>query len=71
MTLLSSSPSYPDINDLWQMYAIVKNPALFAVDNDLETWDIANVCAMLECAMQDCIDGVPVEFVKGLARANG
>lgn len=65
--MLPSDPDYETYDNLWNLYAISKNPQIFVNENDLENYQIQDIMNVLENNMQDLLDGLPVVFLNGLS----
>jgi hypothetical protein len=68
--LLASDPAYPVYNDLWNLFAIAKNPQVFFGDVDMEPFEIQELLEVLEDYMQALLEGLPFEFAEAMVQIN-
>lgn len=69
MNILPSSSSYEKINELWNMYAQIKNAHMYLGQKDLESYQINDITELLEIIMQDVLDGFPVELIHSVSES--
>lgn len=56
MRILPSHPDFEKISEVWNMYAMAKNPHLFLGQQDLESYEIDDVLTELEFIMKTLLE---------------
>lgn len=69
ISILPSNPNYEKINDLWNMYAIVKNPQMFFGEVDLEGYEIKEIEEQLEFLMEQILRQQSINLIHALFSA--
>lgn len=67
-SILPSHPDYETYNELWNQYAVAKNPQLFLNEFDLSETEHEKLLETLEGLMEDLLEGLPVVFLKGMEK---
>ena len=62
--MLASNPEYETYNEIWNLYAIAKNPAMWMNENDLEMYDVLDIEDILFECMEELLEGLPAVFLE-------
>lgn len=66
LRIMASDPGFGVVDDLWRLYAVLKNPQVWMNENDMDEVEMQEVLRTLETHMGDLVDGLPPVFLQAV-----